>query len=913
MAGPDFQVFPTSAPNEPLKIGNFKPTGALSIAAGLEEGSNQLEEAAKFYQADQDKLGKFKALTALDTAQTEAAERLQQMKVDAKPGAQGLTKDFRDEKDKIFAPAKALIPPKFAPELNYHAAQLENNLSQQAFSTEMQARDQYYKDTLSNTLNDKLNSIDANPDNFWNAQRNAVQMIEAAGITTTDKEHILRGFQSSSETALFNKIKEKDPEKAMVAIGGKVKITNPDKLFVINRIKTMAKEYGMEDYADVAVAVAAQESSFKVDEGSTTTGVQGIFQLDKASRDLYGYKPGVEGNISAGLGDMRSRIEAFKKDFGRAPTPNEYYIYHYQGIGGGKAILQADPNASMFDTLAKTQGSDYAAKVFRQNPWLDPKSTNAQYIAWSAQVVNNRLYQTGGKYNPDMDIADPTFKHIAYDTRLKLRDASETEFTNKETRDYQVTHNLESETRERSFNEAVTLFRQDKLTPEYVDAHAEDLGPAKALELDRLLKAEDKAGNYDATTHADIMSKAWAITNPADATDVIKQAMTARADKKISKEDYRTIEALVNKSQSDGIARGNLVGINSEAIKSNFIARTNDPAYVNKAKASAQADVEYKKWALEHPNATTDDHSTKVAEIIRGAKLSSVGITPSTNLRSIVPILGDRTPQSSSEADLYKALSVIQNGKAATLVKQRAAKSNEDRADLSRKVLALNTQGQRIKDILEWKNAPFDQTKFDEFNKPVTTDKVETPKPVEAAAPKALKSSTTSTTGKPTPSQREAESNFERVNLLGNEEFFTQQHEERKFTDPAYSARVIREELEQQYYNEERKTIKSEFQEEMKTTPVEEAFTVRTKYNKLLEERANAKVEEALKSNKNYAAEIGLARNADEVYTAEYLRAKNEYTAKKGLNVVSATTRENQFKEAGNRAKRAYILRERQK
>lgn len=912
MAGPDFQVFPSSAPNEPLKVQNFRPTGALSIAAGLEEASNQLEEAAKFYQADQDRLGKFQALSALDTAQTQAAEKLQQMKVDAKPGAAGLTKDFKQEKDKIFAPAKALIPPKFKPELDYHATQLENNLSQQAFSTEMQARDTYYKDTLSNTLNDKLNSIDANPDNFWDAKRNAVQMIEAAGITTTDKEHILRTFEASSETALFNRIKEKDPEKAMVAIGGKVRITNPDKLFVINRIKSMAKEYGMEDYADVAVAVAAQESDFKVDEGSATTGVQGIFQLDKTSRDMYGYKPGVEGNISAGLGDMRSRIEAFKKDFGRAPTPNEYYIYHYQGIGGGKAILKADPQASMFETLAKDQGAAYATKVFRQNPWLDPKSTNAQYIAWSAQVVNNRLYQTGGKYDDQMDIADPTFKHIPYDKRIQLRDASENEFKQKEDTEYRVSHNLETEVRERSFNEAVTLFRQDKLTPEYVDQHAADLGPAKALELDRLLKAEDKAGNYDATTHADIMSKAWAITSPNQAADVIKQAMTARADKKISKEDYRTIESLVNKSQADGIARGNLVGINSEAIKSNFITRTNDPTYVNKAKASAMADVEYKKWALDNPNATTEDHSTKVAEIIRGAKLSSVGLSPSTNLRTIVPILGDRTPQSSSEADLYKALGVIDSGKAQVLTKQRAAKTNEDRADLSRKLVALNSQGLRIKDILEWKNAPFDSTKMDEFNKPVTTNKPEVPAAEASAAPAKPVASKTGA-ARPTPSQREAESNLERINMLGNEDFFTQEHEQRKYNDPEYSARVIREELEQQYYNEERVKIKTEFAKEMETTPVEDAFTVRTKYNNLLAERANERVSASLETNKKYQAEKDLARRANEVYTSEYLAAKKKYEAKGGLNVTSTTTRENEFKAVGKRAKRAYILSERQK
>lgn len=910
MAGPDFQVGQSFVANEPLKVASFRPTGAMAIAGALEEGANQLDAAARFYQADQDKLAKFQSLTALDNAQTLAAQRLEQMKVEAKPGAFNLTKDYKEERDKIFAPVKQQFPAKLKAELDYQSTQMENNLAQQAFSTEMSTRDKYYKDTLDKAMSDKLTSIDVNPDNFWESRRSAMQMIDAAGITTTDKEHYLRTWEANSQIALFNKTKEIDPEKAVVALGGKVKITNPDKLFVIKKIRDAANTQGLSDYADIAVAVAAQESNFKVDATSPTTGVMGIFQLDESSRKRHGYRSGVDGNIEAGLGDMRERIDAFKKDFGRWPTANEYYVYHYQGIGGGKAILKADPNASMFDTLAKSQSVDYANKVFRQNPWLNPQSTNAEYIAWSNQVINNRLYQTGGVYNPNMDVADPTFKSIPYDKRIQLRNSAETEFKQKEDTDYRISHNLEAEVKDRTFNEAVTLFRDDKLTPKYIDEHAQELGPQNALHLDNLLKADDRAANYSPDVHSDLLSRAWAVTNPADATQLVKDAMRARADKAITKEDYSVIQNLVNKAQSDGIARRDLVGINSEAIRANFVTTTRDPQYGTKAKASALGDVEYKRWALENPNASTEDHSKKVAEIIRGAKLQSIGLTPSTNLRTIVPILGDRTPQNASEADLYTAMSTLTGGKTALLVKQRSAKTNEERADLSKKVLALNTQGQRIKDILEWKGTPFDTTLLDQYNKPKTSEAPAGAKPATAADPKPAAAKPASP--KTTPAQREAESTADRLNVL-SEDFFTKQHNERRFSDPAYSARVMREELEQQYYEEERAKIKTEFAEEMKTTAVEDAFTVRTKYNNLLEERASKRVKDSLETDKNYQAEIGLARRADEVYTAEYLAAKQAHEAKGGLKLHSKTYLDNQFKAAGKKAKRAFILSERQR
>lgn len=900
MAGPDFQIGQSFTANEPLKVRQFAPTGALSIAQGIDTAGQELQQAANFYQADQDRLGKFKALSALDTAQTQAAERLQQMKLDAKPGAENLTKDFKTERDKIFGPAREIIPPKFKPELDYHATVMENNLAQQAFSTEMQERDKYYKDTLTNTLNDKLNVIDANPDQFWEAQKGAVQMIDAAGITTTDKEHILRTWQANSETALFNRIKEKDPEKALVAIGGKVKITNPDKLYVIDKIRKAAADYGLQDYADVAVAVAAQESNFKVDEGNDQTSVRGIFQNDKATRDKWGYTKDVDGNIRTGLSDMRERIEAFKKDFGRAPTPNEYYIYHYQGVGGGKAILKADPNASMWQTLADSQGAKYADKVFKQNPWLNPQYTNAQYMAWSAQVVNNKLYQTGGKYNDQMDIADPTFKNIPYDRRIQLRNSAESEFKQKEETDYRVTHNLETETRDRTFDDAVTLFRQDKLTPEYVDQHQADLGPQKALELDRLLKADDKATNYDPAIHAGIMSKAWAITNPQEANDVIKEAMTARSNKAISKEDYRTIESLVNKSQADGIARSNLVGINSEAIKANFIARTNDPAYAAKQKAAAMGDVEYKKWALNNPNATTEEHSTKVAEIIRGAKLESVGITPSTPLRSIVPLLGDRTPQTASEADIYKAMGTVAQGKAAIQSKLRSAKTNEERADLSRKVLSLNTQGLRMKDILEWKGTPFDSTKFDEFNKPATTKQPESSKLSEATSQPIAKTAT--------------QGQVEGLNFAGqSEQALQKQHEQRIVEDPEYATSVMRDTVLQQLYHQEYSRLETERSKEAETNSyVAEPTTVilnQRANRKAATEYANKNADELLNQNPEYVKQNKVVQGAQSAYMQAYSAARAEQEAKdKGhIKVHGPGHFEPVFTAAAMKAKKAYL------
>lgn len=925
MAGPDFQVGQSFVANEPFKVKDFTPSGAMAIAGAIDEGANQLDLAARFYQEDQKRLGKFNALTALDNAQTEAAQRLEQMKLEAKPGAANFTQEFKAERAKIFDKARQTFPDAIKPELDYQAAQMENNLAQQAFSTEMKTRDQYYKTTLDNKMSDKLNSIDANPDNFWAAEKTAIQMIDAAGITTTDKEHYLRTWKANSQTALFNKIKETDPENAVVALGGKVKITNPDKLFIMNAIRKEANETGLTDYMDVAVAVAAQESDFKVDAGNATTGVRGIFQLDANSRAKYGYTPDLKGNISSGLADMRERILTFKKDFGRYPTPNEYYVYHYQGIGGGKAILKADPNASMWQTLADSQSPAYADKVFKQNPWLNPNSTNAQYIAWSAQKVNNKLYQTGGKYDANMDVADPTYKDIPYDKRIQLRNSAESEFKAKEDTDYRISHNLEQETRDRTFNDAVTLFREDKLTTQYVDQHAAELGPQNALHLDNLLKAEDKATNYSPDVHSDLLSRSWQITNPADAQDLIKDAMQARADKAISKEDYSVIQGLVNKAQSDGVARKDLVNINSEAIKANFLARTTDPAYVTKAKAGALGDVDYRKWAMDNPNATTEDHSKKVAEIIKGAKLESVGLTPSTSLRTIVPIMGDRTPTNSSEADLYGAMSKLTEGKVALLAKQRAASNNDERADLARKVLSLNTQQQRIKDILDWKGAPFDATKLDEFNKPTTTDKPATVK--TEGTPGAAKKS-----GLPaTPSRTAAEGgeilsalNYPSLGSATSQQAYDAtleaEHQKRIYDDPDYASRIIREEVEQKYFVEEYTRLQKEYDEVAKTDKYAAeplSRLVATRNNKVAAEKfAKANAAEKLNDNADYQREVRIARGAKEAYSAAYQAEKaREDAVRESSNFYIAwqPSLDRRFRQAGKRAKRDYILSERQK
>ncbi|HEV8606249.1 MAG TPA: hypothetical protein VGQ99_12825, partial [Tepidisphaeraceae bacterium] len=101
----------------------------------------------------------------------------------------------------------------------------------------------------------------------------------------------------------------------------------------------------------------------------------GLLQMGPDERAKYGGD-----DLNAGLALLRDRATQFEKQFGRAPTPTEFYLAHQQGMGG-IANHMANPDVPAWQNMASTgEGRQKGENWAKQAIWGNvPTDVRAQF------------------------------------------------------------------------------------------------------------------------------------------------------------------------------------------------------------------------------------------------------------------------------------------------------------------------------------------------------------------------------------------------------------------------------------------------------------------------------------------------------------------------------------------------------
>lgn len=720
MVKPDFVVERQNIPSASLNLSARSAGGDVSAARALGTFAGPADLAADLMLRDREQLDRFDAMRTLNEAKTSAEIRLEEMKLKIKPGGRDFAQEYKAERELIFSQAKTNIAPKLLPEFEARFADADQSLGKAAFLTEMGVRDNYYKTELQNNLDSSLVDIDKNPDVYWDKRRTGEALINEAGIATADKAAFLKNWRANTEIARFNRIKELDPEKAATMIGGQISIKNPNKLFVMKAVRAEAEAQGIDP--DLAAAVAYRESGLEVDKPGPARGttIKGLFQQDKDSQEKFGYAPGLEGNVKSGIRDMKARIAQFRRDFGRAPNAMEYYLYHMQGVGGGKLLLETDNNADYYETLANAYGKNYADKVIQGNPYFKGM-TVGDVIVWSAKTVNNGLNAVGGKAISD-DIRDPSVANIPYDKVIALRASAESDWKVAQNEAYVQSERVEAQTREATYKEAIELYVGEKLTVEYVEGHKDLLSADQYSTLLRLAHKAQGDLKYDATEHAELMMESIKVRNDNEAGVVFARATEALSKNQIDQTQFNGVIAMTNSAlgqeRRDTPTR---LAVFAKDLATSLPPRSR--ASVKHKQIAEKAVADLSMWALEKPDATQDDWVKKTAELKEEMRAGAGLFNNNTNAKQVVQGLPNKPVSQISEAEVYDVMV------------QTATEMEEGKIDINDPAIKtrITSERRQLEDMLSYKGTPYSKEKYLEARKAAKELAVERKTKEEAA------------------------------------------------------------------------------------------------------------------------------------------------------------------------------------
>ena len=144
--------------------------------------------------------------------------------------------------------------------------------------------------------------------------------------------------------------------------------------------------------------IGGSESSLKASAKNPKSTAKGLFQFVDATWKEMGGKPGQQydpqKNAELGAKYVKKNVEALAQSLGRDPSHGEVYAAHFFGTNGAKTLLtKADPNAPIEQSLAMFESPKRVAKVLKQNPNLQGKTT-AQVLADLDKKMGGQKPQT---------------------------------------------------------------------------------------------------------------------------------------------------------------------------------------------------------------------------------------------------------------------------------------------------------------------------------------------------------------------------------------------------------------------------------------------------------------------------------------------------------------------------------------
>lgn len=161
---------------------------------------------------------------------------------------------------------------------------------------------------------------------------------------------------------------------------------------VKDTIIAAAKVVGVDP--NLMLAMAAQESGFRIGVNAKGSSAKGLFQFIsgtwRAMLNKYGKKYGIPANASATDPVANSILgAAYVLDNARAmgktnPTPGEAYLAHFAGPGGAKSLLR-NPGAPITQTLSSSAVRQFIGQFGGRVP------TGSEFVAYLQNLIANKL------------------------------------------------------------------------------------------------------------------------------------------------------------------------------------------------------------------------------------------------------------------------------------------------------------------------------------------------------------------------------------------------------------------------------------------------------------------------------------------------------------------------------------------
>lgn len=166
---------------------------------------------------------------------------------------------------------------------------------------------------------------------------------------------------------------------------------------VVGAIEQEARRQGVDP--SVATAIAWRESRLNpaASPGQGQSAL-GIFQLQRPNRQRLGVGDDapVADQVRAGVTFIKETTDQLTAALGRAPTPAEIYIGHFQGVGAAAAIIRAAPDADLKTLLDQArpqwrgpQGQTWGEAVLTANPVLRNIRTAGEFRQWAERGMGS--------------------------------------------------------------------------------------------------------------------------------------------------------------------------------------------------------------------------------------------------------------------------------------------------------------------------------------------------------------------------------------------------------------------------------------------------------------------------------------------------------------------------------------------
>ena len=568
---------PVPGPTPRINSAAFAAPGRALASIG-----NALTAAGNRALAMEDRRTKFAAEAAFAKFDLDHFRDLNNRTNGTSDGA-NIANDFAGNFDKDAQGFLSDLPGKLQPEFTARMARLRTRHFKNAARRELGARSQFQLNTLTNNtiafagrLNDESEQLDLFKESIG-AQIDATDLSLAEKFGAKQKAHAVLETQHA-----LNRIKRgdtsvlRDLQRAPEPLGldGVGRVLSLDGLKNVKGISLKranrsnmaavmktAEQNGFDPVLAAAIGHFESNGTFSTKVGNSRSSALGIFQFLKSNRKEFGFGATAEEQAAAFVLKNNTEVASVEQRLGRPLVPWERYLVHFQGPGGAAALLRADQSKSVSSVVG--------SKVVAANPFMKGQ-TVGQFLGRVKGEIEVRMTAFGGAVSSTTEAAEEIITEEppvdplsdeAFAAEAKRRAsppapynslsfAQRSKLLAQAGRAFEVQED-EAETKEedelKKVQEAVSrdglqLFREGKLTTDWVDAHAEELSIEDVRRFSSLAR-KPGTDSDNLSLYADLRRKA------AKGVDVFEEAKRALSEGEISLRSFDRIMATLERTQ----------------------------------------------------------------------------------------------------------------------------------------------------------------------------------------------------------------------------------------------------------------------------------------------------------------------------------------------------------------------------